>query len=368
MKFEVDRDVFSGTLQRLLGITKKTPMPVLRNVLIEAGEKSLTLSATDLELSLRTTAEAVIKEAGSITVPMRRLYDVVRSFPDSLVRIDIMPGNKLAVRCGRSRFEIPTIPAEDFPALKSDDGLDFRQCARAALERAISKTLYASPAKGDAFMLEVLFLLPAGDAHRFMATDGHRMAYSGLSPGDLGGLEIGRGLAIPRRGAVEMTRMIEEGGDIFCAMDINRLILKAPGGQLDMQLMDDDAPAYESIVPEGRVSSILLDREPVIQALKRLSIISSSNQGLKMVRVMVAPGGLQLTATSDDTGTGQEELDVDYDGAELEIYFQLRYLLEAIEACGTEKIEFRWMDKNHGAVITEPKDRTSIHVVMPVCA
>ena len=225
MKAHIDRVSLVQVLQKIQSTTdKKTHMPILSNVLMNAiaERQMMEFTATDLELSIWTQLKASIEEPGSVTVSARKLLEIVRELPQEVVEFIAQPSNRLTVKTGRSRFELATIPAEDFPFVHFFEAVPRIPFDRRVLREAFARTLYAIPADEDPFSVAGLFWHRlSSDAFRFVASDGHRLVYSETPATAFQGLDLERGIIIPRKGVQEIMKLIEKDGEAGLAIHEN---------------------------------------------------------------------------------------------------------------------------------------------------
>jgi DNA polymerase-3 subunit beta len=323
------------------------------------------LTATDLELSLWTQLKASIDEPGSVTVSARKLLEIVRELPQEVVQFETHFGNRLTIRTGRSRFELATIPAEDFPFVQFFETVPRIPFDRKVLREAFARTLYSIPADDDPFSVAGLFWHRFGDdVFRFVASDGHRLVYSEAPDSAFPGLEPGPGIIIPRKGVQEILKLLEKEGEASLAIHENSLLLSIPDVLLSVQLLDAEFPEYQLIIPDERPSSFVAEKESFLQALKRTAVVS--DQKWRHVRLQLKQGLLELEAGNPETGQASDAVDVDYDGDEFTISFNIKYVIEAIQAIESSRIRFEWVDQFHGGVFVGEDNSTTLGLIMPM--
>ncbi len=367
MKLQISRSLLVQALQKLQGITeKKSSMPVLANALLQtSSDGGLGLSATDLELSYRTQIDAQIGETGSTTVSARKLLEITRELSQDSISLQTLANDRLAISAGRSYFELSTIPVEDFPYLtfyedaefSSFEGSDFRDC--------LEKTHYVIPAEEDPFSIAGLYWhTMEGQLYRFVASDGHRLAYMQAASSKFENLPIGSGIIIPRKGVQEMLRMLELYNEFQLAIHENCLIVKTNDAILAIRLLEDEFPEYQQIIPEDCPFVIQVDRLGLLQALKRIATLT--NQKWRHVRLTVKPGALMLESGNPEIGNATDELDIDYSGEEFSATFNLRYLMEAFQCMQSSAVRFAWVDSGHGGIFTGGDDPGYLALIMPM--
>lgn len=370
MKFQTEQATLVQVLQKVLSITeKKTTMPVLSNVMITASDASsaqLSFFATDLELSLRTSIGGIIHVEGSTTVSARKLLEVIREVGHGPITVEEQPNNRLIIEAGRSRFELPTIPALDFPYLKFYENSPLGPCDGYLLEKCLAKTVYGIPQEDDPFSVAGLFLHSTETNHvRFVASDGHRLVYFQLPASTLSHLEIGNGIIVPRKGVVEIARILEKEKDVAIGIYENCLTVRTPLTILSVQLLEGGFPEYDLIIPSERPFRFTVVREVLYQALKRVAVVT--DQRFRHVRFVVTEGSLELEAGNPELGNANDCVDITgYTGEAFSVAFNIRYVLEAIQVMDSPEVTFEWVDEYHGGVFWGSEDPEYFSLVMPM--
>ena len=367
MKVQVEKGTLIQVLQRLQNITdKKTSMPILSNALIKVAEDGIMkLSATDLDLSLRTSITVQVESPGGTTISARKLLEIVRELPYEQITLEGLPNGKLQIRAGRSRFELSTISTEDFPYLIDYDDIECFPCNAASLRSLIGKTLYGVPPEEDSFSIAGLFwhTVESG-AHRFVSSDGHRLAYYEVPPETFPGIDIGTGIVIPRKGAQEILRLIEKEEEVSLSVHESFMIVKTPDSVLSVKLLDAEFPEYRLIIPEERPNAFTIDRETFHHALRRVATLT--NTKWRYVRLLVSDGSLELEAGNPELGNANDLLDIDYSGEPFSVAFNIRYIMDTVQAIESSGVCFEWVDEYHGGVFVGDNDPGYLSLIMPM--
>jgi DNA polymerase-3 subunit beta len=345
---------------------KKTGMPILFNTLLKASDaRTIEFSATDLELSLCTRMESRVDIPGSSTVSARKLLEIVRELPDENITLEQLLNDKLLIQSGRSRFELSTIPADDFPHMNFYLDAEFSKCDVSVLKNSLSKTLYAVPVEEDPFSIAGLYWhrVESG-AVRFVSSDGHRLAYYGMPEDVFSELDLGKGIIIPRKGVQEILKVLEKEEDVSLALHENCLILKAPDTVLSIQLLEMEFPDYQLIIPDDRPFSFLVDRETFFHALKRVAVLT--NQKWRYVRFIVSSGALELEAGNPEVGNASDAVDIEYEGESFTVAFNIKYVMDTVQAMESPHVQFEWVDQFHGGVFVSPDDAGYLSLIMPM--
>ncbi len=367
MKVQVSKGILTQVLQKVQSITeKKTNMPILFNTLLTASDRQvIEFSATDLELSLWTQMKSRVDLPGSTTVSARKLLDIVRELPDENISLEQLPNDKLLIQSGRARFELSTIPSEDFPHMNFYRDIDFAQCDASMLRTSLTKTLYAVPVEEDPFSIAGLYWHPVEpNSFRFVSSDGHRLAYYQTEEDSFSQLELGRGIIIPRKGVQEVLKVLEKEEEISMAIYENCLVLKTPNTMLSIRLLDMEFPDYQLIIPDERPFSFLVDREPFFHALKRVAVLT--NQKWRHVRFIISSGILELEAGNPEMGRAQDTLDIEYEGESFTVAFNIKYVMDTVQTIESPQVRFEWVDQFHGGVFLSSEDTAYLSLIMPM--
>jgi len=370
MKFEVDRDTFCSALARAAGVVSKdTAMPMLRNVLLTAEvDQPVELSATDLEISLRTRTQAIVHEGGRIAAPAREMLAVVRGLWEDRVMIELSGENQsmIKITAGKSKRKLACMAAEDFPMIDSVHEMEFGGCDKAELLRAVSRTLFVIPSESTGFNIPgALLHRHESGYYRLVGSDGHRLSYCGIPDTGLPGLEVGAGVVVPRKGLQECTKLLEASGDAFVACDGTRIVFKTDGGTLSVRLLDPSFPSYGEIIPEERPFSFSIDAQRLNNTLA--SMMPLLPGATRMVGFHITPGTLTLRSATNPEGDAEDQLEIQYDSDEFSIYFNAKYWIEALKAIDG-RVRIEWLDKFHGAILLDEGDAHGLNLIMPMVA
>jgi DNA polymerase-3 subunit beta len=364
MKFEIQREVFLQPLSQVIGVVeRKQTLPVLANFLISAKGKEITVTGTDMEVELIAAAEADVKGEGEITMPARKLVDIVRALPDG-VNIGVnVEGDKATVSSGRSRFTLATLPATEFPATDKVETLETVKIQEVELKRLLEKTSFAMANQDVRYYLNGL-LFEFRDSHlRTVATDGHRLAICDLSSEVAVGKD--RQLIVPRKGVLELTRMLSDSEDLVeLSLGKNHIRLARGRATLTSKLIDGRFPDYEAVIPVGTDREIKVDRHSFTDALQRAAILS--NEKYRGVRLEAAGNAVKIIAHNPQHEEAVEELEAEMNFDQMAVGFNVTYLLDALTALRTPEVSMALRDANSSCLITGSQDGADRHVVMPL--
>ena len=368
MKFQVEKANLVQVLQRIQSATdKKTTMPILNNCLIRAdGDGTLEFSATDLELSLWTRMAAQVIAEGKTTVSAKKLLEIVREVPQETLSFNLdVSRSRLQVKAGRSKFELSTIPAEDFPNINLYQDLALTSCSAEILRRALQKTLYSIPSEDETFSTPGL-LWHATEAKdlRFVSSDGHRLSYYEVPAEAFPGLKMETEIIVPRKAVQEMHRLLEKESEVSIGMDDRSLVLRTPGTFMSTLLLDAEFPEYEAIIPAERPNSITVATDLLYPALKRVALVTDLT--FRHVKFNISKNSIELESGNPELGNANDIIDVEYDGEDFSIAFNVKYVMECISAMESQTIRFEWVDDHHGGIFLGPDDPGYFSLIMPM--
>lgn len=362
--FKGPRDQILSPLQSICGIVEKRhTLPILSNVLMEKNGERLTLLATDIEIQIRTSAQGVGNEKIALTVAARKLQDILRSLPENADVILSFEDKRLQLKAGKSRFNLQTLPAEDFPRMASVDGQTAKfTLGQKQFKRLLSLVQYAMAQQDIRYYLNGLLLVVNGNEMRMVATDGHRLAYASETlPDRHERIEV----ILPRKTVLELSRQLSDNDDpleIMIAPTQVQFCFSAI--ELVSKLIDGKFPDYERVIPQGHTKTILLLRELLLHSLQRVAILT--NEKFRGVRLVLSAGSLKVISSNAEQEEAQEELEIEYSGETLDIGFNVTYLLDVLNNLTEETIECRLADSNSSALFVLPDNEYFKYVVMPM--
>jgi len=359
------RDNILSPLQAVCGIVEKRhTLPILSNVLIEKNGEVLTLLATDIEIQIKTQATgATGTENASVTVAARKLQDILRSLPDTAEISLALEEKRLQVKAGKSRFNLQTLPADDYPRMAQPDGEQTKlQITQKQFKRLIGFVQYSMAQQDIRYYLNGLLLIVTGNEMRMVATDGHRLAYASE---ELAASSPKTEVILPRKTVLELSRLLSDNDEILdISLSANQAIFRFGDVELVSKLIDGKFPDYERVIPQNHNKLITISRATFLQSLLRAAILT--NEKFRGVRVVLGTESLKIISSNADQEEAQEEIEVAYDGEALDIGFNVTYLLDVLNNVSNDDIELRLADANSSALITLPGNTHFKYVVMPM--
>ena len=365
MRFSLQREVLLKPLAQVVNVVeRRQTLPVLANLLARVRDGQLSLTGTDLEVEMVARTAVEDAQDGEITIPARKLFEIVRALPDGSRVTVSQSGDKVSVQAGRSRFSLASLPANDFPSVDEVEATESVSVPEAALKELIERTAFAMAQQDVRYYLNGLLFDLRDGALRCVATDGHRLA---LCEAALeGGHGSKRQIIVPRKGVQELQRLLE-GGDRTLELELGRshIRVKRDDVTFTSKLIDGKFPDYEAVIPIGADREVKIDREVLRAALQRASILS--NEKYRGVRVEVSPGQLRISSNNPEQEEAQEEVEADTHVDALAIGFNVNYLLDALSALRDEYVVLQLRDANSSALVRGADSQHARHVVMPLC-
>ncbi|GLH33739.1 MULTISPECIES: DNA polymerase III subunit beta [Pseudomonas] len=365
MHFTIQREALLKPLQLVAGVVeRRQTLPVLSNVLLVVQGQQLSLTGTDLEVELvgRVQLEEPA-EPGEITVPARKLMDICKSLPNDVL-IDIkVDEQKLLVKAGRSRFTLSTLPANDFPTVEEGPGSLTCNLEQSKLRRLIERTSFAMAQQDVRYYLNGMLLEVSRNTLRAVSTDGHRLALCSMSAAIE--QDERHQVIVPRKGILELARLLTDPEGMVSIV-LGQHHIRANTGEFTFtsKLVDGKFPDYERVLPKGGDKLVIGDRQALREAFSRTAILS--NEKYRGIRLQLAAGQLKIQANNPEQEEAEEEISVDYDGASLEIGFNVSYLLDVLGVMTTEQVRLILSDSNSSALLQEAGNDDSSYVVMPM--
>jgi DNA polymerase-3 subunit beta len=363
MKVSATREHLLEALQSVIGVVeRRQTMPILSNVLLSARDNRLRVTGTDLEVELVAAAEVSVQQAGDVTVPGRKLLDIIRNLPEKTQLTLAREGEKFLVRGGRSRFSLSSLPASEFPIVEDINAQQTLQIRAHDCRRLIDKTHFAMAQQDVRYYLNGTLLETDGKSLRAVATDGHRLSWCEVQL--TGKLRELQQIILPRKGVLELQRLLDGEGDIEIAIGSNHIRVQIGEVRFTSKLIDGKFPEYGRVIPAQPARVMSAPRDAMRAALQRTAILS--NEKYRGVRLSFAPNLLTVQAHNPEQEEAEDQLEVGFSGDELEIGFNVSYLLEALGAIETETVEVGLTDANSSCLIRAPGDTTVKYVVMPM--
>ncbi|MGH8144856.1 MAG: DNA polymerase III subunit beta [Rhodanobacteraceae bacterium] len=364
MRFSTQRETLLKPMQQVVGVVeRRQTLPVLANLLVQVQDGHLFLTGTDLEVEMRASANVDASEDGSITVPAKKWFDLLRALPDG-IKVDVqVKGDRVAMHAGRSRYTLASLPADEFPTTDELEISDKLSLPEGVLRKLMERTAFAMANQDVRYYLNGLLFDLRGSELRCVATDGHRMAMSEATldkpvNGD-------RQVIVPRKGVMELLGLFETGEDLVTLeFSTNHIRVRRGDVVFTSKLIDGRFPDYEAVIPLGADKLVQLDRESLRNALQRAAILS--NEKYRGVRLEVSPDNLRIIAHNPEQEEAFEEIEAETKADDIAIGFNVSYLLDALGSLDDERVHLQLRDAQSSCLLRGASSQQTQHVVMPL--
>ena len=361
---QIARDALLKPLQAVSGIVERRhTLPILANVLLEQKDGRLYVTATDLEMQITANSPLEGKDGQATTVGARKLQDLLRALPDdATLNVDV-GNNKMTVRAGRSRFNLQTLAAGDYPRI----GLAAEQLQTLSLPqrdlRGLFKLVEFAMAQQDIrYYLNGMLLVLDKSSLQAVATDGHRLSWASIGvPGEYSRQEV----ILPRKTVLELAKLLTDSEEpVTIDLLANQVRFRFANVELVSKVVDGKFPDFNRVIPVGHGKHVEIERTTLLSALQRAAILS--NEKFRGVRVVLATDQLKIICTNSEQEEAEEELPIDYKGDPLDIGFNITYLVDALSNLTVDRVRFAFGDANSSALVTMPERDDYKYVVMPM--
>src|SRR5713101_2699910 len=349
-------------------VERKTTIPILSNYLFEAAEGKLSLTATDLDLSLRTSCNAKVKKEGSCTIPARKLHDYVKLLPDSDITIKLLDNHWVSIRCGRSNTKMVGMARSNFPSLPVFPTASVVKIPAQVLREMISKTGFAIANEESRYTLNGALMVLKPESITMVATDGHRLAHIERSGEKFDGVSGEMKTLIPKKAMDELKSLLD-GTDtetIDFAKDESTLYFRIGPRLLTSRQLTGQFPNYEAVLPKDNSKSITVNGEDLSAAISRVAQFADERS--RAVRIKLEKGELKLSASSTESGESEDSLEIDYNGETLTIGFNAQYILDFLKAAGSGDVKLELKDPQSAGQLrpAESEAYKYRYIVMPM--
>jgi DNA polymerase III subunit beta len=363
-KFELLRELAAtqGVVER------KTTIPILSNYLFEAAADKLSLTATDLDLSLRTSCAAKVKKEGSCTIPARKLHDYVKLLPDADITIKLLENHWVSIRCGRSNTKMVGMARSNFPTLPTFPGSGVVKIPAQVLRGMIAKTGFAIASEESRYTLNGALMVLKPESITMVATDGHRLSHIERTGTKFEGVSGEMKTLVPKKAMDELKSLLDstEADDIEFAKDESTLYFRIGGRLLTSRQLTGQFPNYEAVLPKDNNKSVTVHGDDLMAAISRVAQFADERS--RAVRMRLEKGELKLSASSSETGESEDSIETDYNGDALAIGFNAQYLQDFLRATGGGDVKLEFKDPQSAGQMrpADSDDYKYRYIVMPM--
>lgn len=370
MKLTISRDTLLDQLNHVVGaVEKKHTSKILENILIQATDNKLTFVGTDLEIEVSTSLEIQTEETGQITAPAKKLFDICKALPADCFVLLETDENRLHIKGVRSRFELATLAADEFPLLDDIPINSEIKINEKSLKELMEKVSFSMANQDVRYYLNGLLLEFTNTHITAVSTDGHRLAISDHNFETLNE-KIAEGetlkIIVPRKGILELTRILDSSCDIplFLQISDNHIRINKDNIRFTSKLIDGKYPDFQAAIPINCKYNIELDREQFRDTLSRVAILS--NEKFRGIRLRLSKGIMTLHSNNPENESAEEEIDINYSDEEFEIGFNVTYLLEAVNHLEGSTVILELSSPDSSALLHASNDTQTRYVVMPI--
>lgn len=364
MKTTIKREDLLTPLQQVIGaVERRQTLPILGNVLLKSMGGDMSLTSTDLEIEMVARVSADVNDDFQTTIPARKLLDICKALPDSSSIDFTIEENRVSLTSARSRFTLASLPARDFPGLDEIEEQQSFSIPQNQFKALFDQTSFAMAQQDVRYYLNGILMELSPGKIKLVATDGHRLALSECAVDS--GVEEEKQIIIPRKAVLELSRLLDSGDSpAQCVLSQNHFRLKTDSLTFTTKLIDGKFPDYQRVIPVDGNKILEIERETLKAAMSRIAILS--NEKYRGIRLALTSGNLSIQANNPDQEEAEEELQVGYDEGDMEIGFNVTYLIDVLNVLDSEKVQIKLKDANSSCIISDSQDDSSLYVVMPM--
>jgi DNA polymerase-3 subunit beta len=363
MNIKINRDTLIKPLSSVSGIVERRhTLPILSNLLLEAKRDSIVLTATDLEMQISLSVERAAGDELSTTISAKKLLDICRSLPENAEITMSTQDSRIQVKTGKSRFNLQTLPAADYPVMSRSTTAATVTIAQGTLKRLFKQVEFAMAQQDIRYYLNGLLFEINANRLNVVGTDGHRLSFTST---ELNQNYEKQELILPRKTVIELIKLLNDS-DEEATIEIATGQVNFSFGDIRLisKIIDGKFPDYTRVIPTAHQNSFTVDRMTILLSMQRASILS--NEKYRGIRMVLGKGSLRLISTNSEQEEAEEELEVNYNGDPLDIGFNVTYLIDVLNNVSSDNIVFSFADANSSCLVTVPNDSNYKYVVMPM--
>jgi DNA polymerase III subunit beta len=369
MEIRIDKEELQKAVSKVQSIIeKRSNMPILSMILISAIDKEITLSATDLEISLQQRMPAQVVTPGSVTIPGRKLFEILKESRNPTFQIREKENNRIFLSDNQARFNLASLAADEYPVFTEPEGVDMMEIDTTVLREMINKTIYAVTLEEAGFKLSGIYTEKVAREEknflRMVSTDGHRLSLIDKEVKNLEKIQLDAGVMIPKKGMSELNKLAGDSGSIYLGFRQNNCVARKDDGIIVIRLLETKFPDYHAVIPKREKSIARVSRDLLLDGMKKMSILASDNY--RGVKLTLDKGSIELVSINPDLGDAQERLEADYTGETLEAGFNSRYFIDALQSMDSETVELGFIDNSSPCMIKGKDDPGFMGLIMPM--
>ncbi len=369
MEIKVKRDELFRSISRVQSIIeKRSNMPILSMILLSTNNSFVHISATDLEISLQQKLPAEVLEPGSITISGRKLFEILKESKSSDIQIKEKENNWVFISDDHAKYNLACLPAEEYPVFIEPEDVITVEIEGKILNEMIDKTIFSVTMEEAGFKLSGVYtekILEADKTFlRMVSTDGHRLSMMDKPIENIKDLEIEKGITIPKKGMLELNKLASEGEMISLGFKQNNCIARRNDSFIMIRLLESKFPDYRSVIPDRVKYYIKIRREDLLVGMKKMVILS--NESYKGVKIILENNNMELVSINPDLGDAQDNLEIEYNEERLEMGFNSRYFIDALQVMESDTVELGFIDHSNPCIIRGDNDKGFLGLIMPM--
>ncbi len=369
MEIKIDRDELYRSISRVQSIIeKRSNMPILSMILLSANDLEVTVSATDLEISFQQKLQGDVIEPGNVTISGRKLFEILKESKRSNIHIKEKENNWVFITDEEARFNLACLPPDEYPVFVEPEEVVSVALDGDILREMIEKTIFSVTLEEAGFKLSGIYIEKIAQEGktflRMVSTDGHRLSLIDKEIKDIEEIVVDGGIMVPKKGMSELSKMASEGGTIHLGFKQNNCVANREGSVLVVRLLESKFPDYHAVIPKKPKIFIDIERSVLLDAMRKMVILS--NETYRGVKVTLEEDNLELVSVNPDLGDAQENLKVEFKEARLEVGFNARYFIDALQAMESETVQLGFLDNSSPCLIKGEGDTGFLSLIMPM--
>jgi len=369
MEIKIEKDALYRSVARVQSIIeKRSNMPILSMVLLTAVDSNILVTATDLEISYQQKIAAQVIESGNITISGRKLFEILKESKNKEISIKEKENNWVFITDGNARYNLACLPAEEFPVFVEPEDVLLVEIDGNVLREMINKTIYSVTLEEAGFKLSGVFTEKVAQEGktflRMVSTDGHRLS---MVDKEIKGIEevvLDGGVMIPKKGMSELSKIAPEEGVVHIGFKQNNCMAKTEDAMIVIRLLESKFPDYQAVIPQKATHLLKIKREVVLDGMKKMVILS--NESYRGVKIILENNNMELVSINPDLGDAQENLAIEYKEERLEVGFNARYFIDALQSMESDTVEMGFIDNASPCLLTGEDDNGFLGLIMPM--
>lgn len=369
MEIRIDRELLFKSVSRVQSIIeKRSNMPILSMILLSADDSNIILSATDLEISYQQKIPAEVTSSGSITISGRKIFEILKESKSKDIYMLEKENNWIFISADKARYNLASLSAEEYPVFVEPEDVSMIDIDGNILKEMIDKTIYSVTMEEAGFKLSGVFterIAQEGRTYlRMVSTDGHRLSLIDKEIKKLEGLNLGNGVMIPKKGMMEISKLVSDEGPAQIGLKKNNCVIKKDQTLLVIRLLESKFPDYNAVIPNESKYQIKIDKETLLDGMKKMVILS--DESYKGVKITLDNNIIELVSINPELGDAQESIDIEFTGERIEIGFNARYFIDVLQAMDSEIVELGFTDNSTPCLVKGEDDHGFLGLVMPM--